>query len=211
MMRFASALLLVLAACQANRAETVSPDADPVVTPEYVAGLPPEQSRPAVDRLANEVIAIHSNACGEEPEADWSACMNLRLLQSFDRFGFLGQHCRNQPDDKAFRACVFSGRSAVDWTLAVGGNPDADLDWSVPEQANQAAIKKLNAVLTDACAGKAEQPEDSCFTRESAKRLGLSDTVAARCSARAEIEQRGACIIDAHDAAMYQAALAKLN
>lgn len=211
MMRFAFVLLLMLAACQPNRAETASTDDDPAITPEYVAALPPEQSRPAVSRLANEVVAAHNSACGADPEADWGACMNLRILQSFDRYGFLAQHCREQPDNKAFRDCVFSGRSAVDWTLAIGGNPDTDLDWSKPEQANQTAIKKLNAVLTDACAGKAEQPGDSCSTRESAKRLGLSDTVAAHCSARAEIVQRGACIIDAHDAAMYRAALSALK
>lgn len=207
MMRLALLLLLGLVACQPNRTETTSADADPAITPEYVAALPPEQSRSAVSGLANELIAAHSSECGADPDIDWDGCMNLRMLQSFDHYGFLAQHCGNQPDNKAFRACVFSGRSAVDWTLALGGNPDTDLDWSKPEEANQAALKKLNAVLTKACAGRAEQPGESCFTRESAKRLGLSDTVAAHCSARAEIEQRGACIIDAHDAAMYQAAL----
>lgn len=210
-MRSASLLLFVLAACQTDRAETAFADAGPVVTPEYIASLPPGQSRPAVSRLTDEVIAVHSSKCGANPDIDWDACMNRRLLQSFDRYGFLAQHCRDQPDNKAFRSCIFAGRSAVDWTLAVGGNPDTDLDWSTPEQANQAAIKKLNAVLTDTCAGEAERPGDSCFTRESAKRLGLTDAVAVHCSARAEIEQRGACIIDAHDAAMYQAALANLN
>jgi hypothetical protein len=210
-MRFAVVLLLVLAACQPNRTQIPSDNADPAITPEYVAALPPEQSRPAVSRLANEVIAMHSRACGAAPETEWGACMNLRMLQSFDRYGFLAQHCRGQPDNKAFRACIFSSRSAIDWTLAVGGNPDTDLDWSKPEQANEQALKKLNDVLTKACGGKPELPGDSCFTRESAKRLGLSAMVATHCSARKEMEQRGACIVDAHDAAMYQAALSALK
>jgi hypothetical protein len=39
----------------------------------------------------------------------------------------------------------------------------------------------------------------------------LSAAVASSCAARVELEQRGACIIDAHDAAMYQAALTALG
>jgi hypothetical protein len=199
--------IVIVAACQSNSSVVATEAAKDAVTPESVAALPPELSRPAVNRLANEVIATHSSECGADPEMDWGLCMNLRMLQGFDRYGFLAQHCRSQTDSKGFRDCVLLGRSTVDWVLAIDGNPDTDLDWSKPEQAHDLALKKLNGVLTETCAGKPEVPGDSCMTRESAKRLGLSDTVATLCSARKESEQRGACIIDAHDAAMYQVAL----
>src|SRR4030095_15965646 len=101
--------------------------------------------------------------------------------------------------------------SGVDWVLASGGNPDTDFDWSKPEQSNATALKKLNDVLTKHCEGKPEQSGNSCFTSESAQRLGLSDTVATSCAARAKLEERGACIVDAHDAAMYRGALATLS
>jgi hypothetical protein len=184
---------------------------DNPITPEYVASLPPEESRPAVNRLANEVVAAETGVCQETPNVDWEACVSARMMAAFDRYGFLASHCRTQTDLKAVRDCVLFGRSGVDWLLAVGGNPDTDFDWSKPEQSNQQALKKLNDVLTERCAGKPEQAGDSCFTRLSAEGLGLSDAVVASCAARATLEQRGACIVDAHDAAMYRAALATLN
>jgi len=184
---------------------------DSTATPEYVASLPPDQSRPAVNRLANEVVAAENAACKAHPDVDWQTCMSARLVINFDRYGFLANHCRDRTEYKSLRDCALFGRSGVDWLLAMDGSPDTDFDWSKPQQSRDAALKKLNDVLTKACEGKPEQPGNSCFSSESARRLGLSDTVAARCSARATLEQRGACIVDAHDAAMYQAALANLN
>jgi hypothetical protein len=133
------------------------------------------------------------------------------MLKAFDRYGFLASHCRGQPDLKAVRTCVEFGRSGVDWLLAIGGNPDSDFDWSSPEKSHEAALKKLNDVLTERCEGKPEEPGNSCFTRESARVLDLGDTVAANCAARRTLEERGACIVDAHDAAMYGSALAILS
>jgi hypothetical protein len=184
---------------------------DSTTTPEYVASLPLDQSRPAVNKLANEVVAAENAACKARQDVDWVACMSSRMVIDFDRYGFLASHCRDKPDYKSLRDCALFGRSGVDWLLAIDGSPDTDFDWSTPRQSHDAALKKLNDVLTKACAGKPEQPGNSCFTSDSAKRLGLSDTVAARCAARATLEQRGACIVDAHDAAMYQAALASLT
>ncbi len=211
-------MLAVLTACYwpkdqlPGEAATSKPaSADNPITPEYVASLPPEESRPAVNRLANEVVAAETGVCQETPNVDWEACVSARMLAGFDRYGFLASHCRAQNDLKAVRDCVLFGRSGIDWLLAIGGNPDADFDWSRPEQSNQQALTKLNDVLTARCAGKPEQPGNSCFTRLSAEVLGLGDVVAARCAARAALAQRGACIVDAHDAAMYQAALATLD
>jgi hypothetical protein len=184
---------------------------DTTTTPEYVASLPPEQSRPAVDRLANDVVAAENAACKARPELDWQACMSSRMVIDFDRYGFLANHCRDRIDYRSLRDCALFGRSGVDWLLAAGGNPDTDFDWSKPKQSHDAALKRLNDALTEACAGKPEEAGNSCFTSESAKRLGLSGTVAAYCAARQTLAQRGACIIDAHDAAMYQAALASLR
>src|SRR5512147_1605730 len=185
---------------------------DTHVTPEFVAALPPEQSRPAVNRLANDVVAAETEICRQNPDVDWEACVSSRMLVGFDRYGFLANHCRDRIDDnKALRDCVMFGRAGVDWLLAVGGNPDTDFDWSKPKRAESDALKHLNDVLTEQCAGKPENPGNSCFTRESAKALGLSNAVATRCAERQSLEQRGACIIDAHDAAMYQAALASLT
>jgi hypothetical protein len=214
----ALAMLVALTACYwpsdqlPGEAATSKPaSADNTITPEYVASLPPEESRPAVNRLANEVVAAETGVCQENPDVDWEACVSARMLAGFDRYGFLASHCRTQTDLKAVRDCVLYGRSGVDWLLAIGGNPDADFDWSKPEQSHQLALKKLNDVLTERCKGKPEEPGNSCFTRLSAEVLDLGDVVAARCAARATLGQRGACIVDAHDAAMYQAALAKLN
>ena len=211
-------MLAVLSACYwpkdqlPGEAATSKPASiDNPITPEYVASLPPQESRPAVNRLANEVVAAETGVCQENPSVDWEACVSARMMAAFDRYGFLANHCRAQPDLKAVRDCVLFGRSGVDWLLAIDGNPDTDFDWTKPEQSNQQALTKLNDVLTDRCAGKPEQPGDSCFTRLSADVLGLSDAVAARCAARAELTERGACIVDAHDAAMYRAALANLN
>jgi hypothetical protein len=184
---------------------------DSTTTPEYVASLPPDQSRPAVDQLANEVVATESEICRQNPDVDWEACVSTRMLVAFDRYGFLSHHCRDRTSSKDLRDCVLSGRTGVDWLIAAGGNPDTDFDWSQPEQSESRALKALNDALTDKCAGQPEQSGDSCFTRESARLLGLSDAVASRCSGRPALEQRGACIVDAHDTAMYRAALASLN
>jgi len=217
LVRFAFPLLLclVLAACeQLPTLEMSTPKTasiDPSTTPEYVASLPPDQSRPAVNRLANEVVAAEDAACKARQDVDWVACMSSRMVINFDRYGFLANHCRDRPDYKSLRDCALFGRAGVDWLLAMDASPDTDFDWSKPQQSHDAALKKLNDVLTKACESKPEQPGNSCFTSESARRLGLSDTVAARCAARAKLEERGACIVDAHDAAMYQAALANLN
>jgi hypothetical protein len=187
------------------------PSIDSATTPEYVASLPPDQSRPEVNRLANEVVAAENAACKAQPDVDWVACMSSRMVLDFDRYGFLANHCRDKPDYKSLRDCALFGRSGVDWLLAMNADPDSDFDWSQPQQSHDAALKKLNDVLTKACEGKPEEPGNSCFTSESARRLGLSETVAARCAARAKLEERGACIVDAHDVAMYQAALANVS
>jgi hypothetical protein len=211
-----SLAVATLTACQ-FAAEPPQQSSKPVhidthVTPEFVAALPPEQSRPAVNRLANDVVAAETEICRQNPDVDWEACVSSRMLVGFDRYGFLANHCRDRiEDNKALRDCVMFGRAGVDWLLAVGGNPDTDFDWSKPKQAENDALTHLNDVLTEQCAGKPENPGNSCFTRESAKALGLSNAVATRCAERQSLEQRGACIIDAHDAAMYQAALASLN
>jgi hypothetical protein len=180
-------------------------------TPEYVSSLPAGQSRPPVNMLANEVVAAETAPCSANPDVDWEACVSARMLKAFDRYGFLASHCRGQPDLKAVRTCVEFGRAGVDWLLAMGGNPDTDFDWSNPEQSHAAALKKLNDVLTERCDGKPEQQGNSCFTAESARVLELGDTVAKNCAARQALEERGACIIDAHDAAMYRAAQAILS
>jgi hypothetical protein len=137
--------------------------------------------------------------------------MSSRMVIDFDRYGFLANHCRDKPDYTSLRDCALFGRSGVDWLLAMDANPDTDFGWSQPQQSHDAALKKLNDVLTKACEGEPEQRGNSCFTSESARRLGLSETVATICAARATLEERGACIVDAHDAAMYQAALASMN
>jgi hypothetical protein len=183
---------------------------DSSITPEYVASLPPGQSRPPVNQLSNEVVQAETGACNGNPDVDWEACVSARMLKAFDRYGFLSSHCRGQPDLKAVRNCVQYGRSGVDWLLAIGGNPDTDFDWSQPKQSHERALKQLNDTLTERCKGQPEEPGDSCFTRLSAQLLGLSETVATRCATRPELEQRGACIVDAHDAAMYRSALAVL-
>jgi hypothetical protein len=41
--------------------------------------------------------------------------------------------------------------------------------------------------------------------------LDLSDVVVKNCAARNTLEERGACIVDAHDTAMYRAALEVLS
>ena len=184
---------------------------DSTITPEYVASLPPDQSRPAVDRLANQVVAAESDLCRKNPDVDWEACVSMRMLIAFDRYGFLSHHCRGRTSSKDLRDCVLSGRAGVDWLLAAGGDPDTDFDWSQPAQSESRALKQLNDALTATCSGKPETAANSCFTAESARVLGLSGAVATQCAVRATLEQRGACIIDAHDAAMYQAALASLN
>ncbi|MGH6893277.1 MAG: hypothetical protein ACREEP_13565 [Dongiaceae bacterium] len=197
-----------ITACQTPSSSVPPPEnAAATLTPEDVAALPPELSKPAVDRLANELIAVDNKECSADPEVGWDACMNVHMLTSFDRYGFLTQHCRRQVDSKAFRDCVFFGRAGVNWLLAIGADPDTDFDWSKPEQSRDLALKKLNGVLTDQCAGQPEEQGNSCMTAESARLLDLSTTVAARCSARKDPGDRGACIIDAHDTAMYQAAL----
>ena len=215
----ALAVLAALTACgywpddQLPGEETASKAAvsDHPVTPEYVAALPPGQSRPPVNQLSNEVVAAETQACNDNPDVDWEACFSARMMKAFDRYGFLASHCRSQPDLKAVRTCVHYGRSGIDWLLAIGGSPDTDFDWSNPEKSHEAALKKLNDVLTERCDGKPEEPGNSCFTRESARVLGLSETVATSCAARQALEERGACIVDAHDAAMYRDALAILN
>jgi hypothetical protein len=214
----ALAMLAVLSACYwpadqlPGEAATSQPaTSDHPITPEYVASLPPGQSRPPVNQLSNEVVAAETAPCSGNPDVDWEACVSARMLKAFDRFGFLSNHCRGQPDLKAVRSCVQFGRSGIDWLLAIDGNPDTDFDWSNPEKSHEAALKKLNDTLTERCKGKPEQPGNSCFTSLSAELLGLSDTVAARCAARQTLEVRGACIVDAHDAAMYRAALAVLS
>ena len=209
-------LLLItglLSACQPGDTVPIpeTAAAEPRITPEYVASLPPGQSRAPVSDLANQVVAAETEACNEVSEADWSACLSTQMLVAFDRYGFLANHCRNQASDQALRDCVEFGRAGVDWVLALGGNPDKDFDWSQPKQAQEDAIKKLNDAMTERCEGKPEEPGNSCFTTLSAQLLGLSAAVAAHCAARPELEQRGACIIDAHDAAMYQAALTALG
>jgi hypothetical protein len=93
----------------------------------------------------------------------------------------------------------------------MGGNPDTDFDWSQPEKSHEAALKTLNDVLTERCQGKPEQAGNSCFTSESAHALDLGEVVASNCAARQTLEERGACIIDAHDTAMYRTALDILN
>lgn len=184
---------------------------DNATTPEYVSSLPAGQSRAPVDILANEVVAAETEQCSGDPDIDWEACVSARMLKAFDRYGFLAGHCRGQPDLKAVRSCVEFGRSGVDWLLAMGGNPDTDFDWSQPEKSHEAALKKLNDVLTERCHGKPEQPGNSCFTSESARMLDLGAVVAANCAMRQTLEERGACIVDAHDAAMYRAAKAILS
>ena len=212
------ATLLVLTACywpdDQLPGETSAPilaSIDNATTPEYVASLPAGQSRPPVNILANEVVAAETAPCSGNPDIDWEACVSARMLKAFDRYGFLSSHCRGQPDLKAVRTCVEFGRSGVDWLLAMGGNPDTDFDWSQPEKSHEAALKKLNDVLTERCHGKPEQAGNSCFTSESARVLDLGEVVAANCAARQTLEERGACIIDAHDAAMYRDALAILD
>jgi len=214
----ALAMCVVLTACNwpsdqlpGEAASSKPASVDSAITPEDVASLPPTESRPAVNRLANEVVAAETGVCQENPDVDWEACVSARMLAGFDRYGFLASHCRMQADLETVRDCVLFGRSGIDWLLAIGGNPDTDFDWSKPEQSNQQALTKLNDVLTERCAGKPEQAGDSCFTRLSAEVLGLGDVVDARCAARIALAQRGACIVDAHDAAMYQVALATLG
>lgn len=201
----------LLSGCESRSSAPEAAVASSVITPEQVAALPPGQSRPVVNQLANEVVAAETEACSNNPGVDWSACVSARMLIAFDRYGFLADHCRDKPDYKSLRDCVQFGRSGTDWVLALGGNPDTDFDWSRPEQSHDRALKALNDTLTERCAGKAEVPGNSCFTSLSAKLLGLSGAVAERCAARAELEQRGACIIDAHDAAMYRSALTALS
>jgi hypothetical protein len=41
--------------------------------------------------------------------------------------------------------------------------------------------------------------------------LDLGEAVASNCAGRQTLEERGACIVDAHDAAMYRAALTILS
>jgi hypothetical protein len=184
---------------------------DSTITPEHVSSLPPGQSRPAVNQLSNQVVAAETAPCDGNLDVDWEACVSVRMLKAFDRYGFLASHCRNQPNLKAVRTCVEFGRSGVDWLLAVGGDPDTDFDWSQPEKSHDAALKTLNDVLTERCDGKTEQPGNSCFTSESARVLGLGEVVATNCAVRRTLEERGACIIDAHDTAMYRDALAILR
>lgn len=181
------------------------------ITPEYVASLPPGQSRPPVNQLSNEVVQAETAPCSGNPDIDFEACASARMMKAFDRYGFLASHCRGQPDLKAVRDCVQYGRSGVDWLLAIDGNPDSDFDWSQPQESHDAALKKLNDVLTERCKGKPEEAGNSCFTSESARALDLGQAVARNCAARQTLEERGACIIDAHDAAMYRAALNLLS
>ena len=214
----ALAMLALLTACYwpddqlPGEAATSEPAASGhTITPEYVAALPAGQSRPVVNQLSNEVVAAETAPCSGNPDVDWEACVSARMLKAFDRYGFLSSHCRGQPDLKAVRTCVQYGRSGTDWLLAIGGNPDTDFDWSQPEKSHEAALKKLNDVLTERCDGKPEQPGNSCFTSESARVLDLGEVVAKNCAARNTLEERGACIIDAHDTAMYRAALEVLS
>ena len=202
-------IVVMLVACQP--AERVSqPAARSTVTPEYIASLPPDQSRPAVDQLANEVVAAQSTSCGPTHDAEWEACMNVRLLQSFDRYGFLIRHCTPAASVKMLRDCVLNGSLGVDWLLAAGASPDTDFDWSQPAVARDAALKRLNDVLTERCKGKPEETGNSCFSAESARSLGLSQSVSTQCAVKPTLEARGRCIVDAHDAAMYSAALAAI-
>src|SRR5687767_7461206 len=212
-------MLAVLSACGywpddqlPGEATTSKPaTSDHPITPEHVASLPPGQSRPVVNQLSNEVVAAETEPCSGNPDVDWEGCVSARMLKAFDRYGFLSSHCRGQPDLKAVRTCVQFGRAGIDWLLAIGGNPDTDFDWSTPEKSHEAALKKLNDVLTERCDGKPELSGDSCFTSESAHVLGLGEVVATNCAARQTLEERGACIVDAHDAAMYRAALVVLS
>jgi hypothetical protein len=213
----ALALLAMLTACYwpddqlpGEAASSTQATSDSRITPEDVSSLPPEQSRPVVSMLANEVVALETGPCSN-PDIDWEACVSARMLKAFDRYGFLASHCRGQPDLKAVRTCVEFGRSGVDWLLAMGRNPDTDFDWSNPKQSHDAALKALNDMLTERCDGMPEAPGNSCFTSESARVLGLGDAVATNCAARRTLDERGACIIDAHDTAMYRAALAILS
>jgi hypothetical protein len=212
------AMLAMLTACYwpddqlpGEAATSKAPTSANPITPEYVASLPPGQSRAPVNQLSNEVVAAETGACNDNPDIDWEACVSARMLKAFDRYGFLASHCRSQPDLKAVRNCVKFGRSGVDWLLAIDRNPDTDFDWSAPEQSHERALKTLNDTLTERCKGKPEQAGNSCFSSLSAELLGLSETVAARCAARQTLEERGACIVDAHDAAMYRSALAVLS
>lgn len=204
-MSLISVVLGALAACQPAGRVSV-PVARTTVTPEYVSSLSADQSRPAVDRLANEVVAAQSAACGPTHDATWEACMNVKLLQSFDRYGFLIRHCTPAVSVKALRECILQGSLGVDWLLAAGASPDTDFDWSQPAASRDAALKHLNDVLTERCTGKPEQVGNSCFSAESARSLGLSPIVAGQCAAKPTLEDRGRCIVDAHDAAMYGAA-----
>jgi hypothetical protein len=213
-------MLVLLAGCgywpdERLPGETSSPRqaavSDNPITPEHVASLPPGQSRLPVNQLSNEVVQAETAPCSGNPDIDFEACVSARMLKAFDRYGFLASHCRGQPDLKAVRACVQYGRSGVDWLLAIGGNPDKDFDWSQPQKSHEAALTKLNDVLTERCKGKPEEPGNSCFTSESARVLDLGETVAKSCAARQTLEQRGACIVDAHDAGMYRDALAILR
>ena len=215
----ALAMLAVLSACgywpddqlPGEEATSKAAISDNPITPEYVASLPPGQSRPPVNQLSNEVVVAETAACSGNPDVDWEACVSARMLKAFDRYGFLSSHCRGQPDLKAVRTCVQFGRSGIDWLLAIGRNPDTDFDWSNPEKSHEAALKTLNDVLTERCDGKPEEPGNSCFTSESARVLDLGEVVASNCAARQTLEERGACIVDAHDTAMYRAALAILS
>lgn len=202
---------VLLAACRSAAPAPEPAAATPQATPDYVASLPPGESRAVVNQLSNQVVTATTAACRDRSDGDWVACASLRMLKAFDRYGFLASHCREQPSFAALLTCVKFGRSGVDWVLAVGGNPDTDFDWTRPEQAHDRSLKALNDILTERCAGKPEQPGDSCFTALSAKLLGLGDAVATRCAARQTLEQRGACIVDAHDAAMYLSALTVLS
>jgi hypothetical protein len=215
----ALAVLAVLSACgywpddqlPGEAATSKAATTDHPITPEHVASLPPGQSRPVVYQLSNEVVAAETAPCSGNPDVDWEGCVSARMLKAFDRYGFLSSHCRGQLDLKAVRNCVQFGRSGIDWLLAIGGNPDTDFDWSNPEKSHDAALKKLNDVLTERCGGKPEEPGNSCFTSESARVLDLGEVVAQSCAARRTLEERGACIVDAHDAAMYRDALAILS
>lgn len=201
----------LLSACQSGETAPAAGQPGNGITPEYVASLPAGQSRPLVHQLANEVVAAETEGCNDHPEIDWNACVSTRMLIAFDRYGFLASHCRDKPDHQALRDCVAFGRSGVDWVLAVGGNPDRDFDWSNPEHAHDVALTKLNDVLTERCEGEPEEPGNSCFTSHSVALLRLSDAVAQDCATRSTLEERGACIIDAHDTVMYQAALKVLS
>ncbi|MEZ5831890.1 MAG: hypothetical protein R3D05_11975 [Dongiaceae bacterium] len=164
-----------------------------------------------MNRLSNQVVAAETEPCNGNPDVNWDACVSTRMLVAFDRYGFLANHCRDRTDYKSLRNCVQFGRSGIDWLLAADGSPDTDFDWSKPEQSRNAALKKLNDVLTERCKDKPEGAGNSCFTNESARALGLSGTVAERCAVRQTLEDRGACIVNAHDAAMYGAALEVLS